>query len=265
MKLSYTTYLIGAGLSFDESVGLALSTGCAGIEFRTGNIFPHGVETSLTPEQRREKRRAIEDKYLEVSCLNSQFELHYADAAQRRAAVEGIGEMAGLAADLGCPSVRVFGNMIPEGVNAQDCVKYVGEALGEAARLAAPYGVDILLEMHGQYNYWGYALPAIKYAGMPNTGILYNCDNRDLVGGSIRETFSRVKRYVRHVHMHDFGMGYPYLQLFEELALMDYEGYVSAEINGSSEPARVLGLHNECVRALYDQARLRVGAGLAGR
>jgi len=265
MKLSYTTYMIGAGLSFEQSVELALATGCAGIEFRTGNIFPHGVEVSLTSAQRKEKRRYIEDRYLEVSCLNSQFELHNPDAKEREKVVEDIGRMAKLASDLGCPFVRVFGNNIPEGVNAQSCVQYVGEALGKAADLAAPYGVDILLEMHGQYNYWGYALPALKEAGRPNAGILYNCDNRDLVGGSVAETFSRVKDFVRHVHMHDVNKGYPYVQLFEELVRMGYGGYISAEIDGSAEPTRVLAIHNQCVRALYDLARLRVGVGLTGR
>jgi sugar phosphate isomerase/epimerase len=257
MKLSYTTYRIGAKLNFDESVELALVTGCAGIEFRTGNIFPHGVELSLTSEQRKEKRRIIEDKYLEVSCLNSQYELHNPDAGERAKIVENIGRMSELAADLGCPFVRVFGNIIPEGVNAQDCVRYVGEALGKAADLAAPYGVDILLEMHGQFNYWGYALPAVKYADRQNAGILYNCDMRDLVGGSMSETFSRVKGYVRHVHMHDFADGYPYRQLFDELVRMGYEGYVSAEIADSSEPVRVLRLHNECARSMYDMALMR--------
>ena len=264
MKLSYTTYRIGAKLSFDESVDLALATGCAGIEFRTGNIFPHGVEVSLTPGQRKEKRRIIEDKYLEVSCLNSQFELHNPDKAIRGKVVEDIGRMAELAGDLGCPFVRVFGNVIPDGINAQDCVKYVGEALGAAADIAAQYSVDILLELHGQFNYWGYALPALQYAGKRNTGILYNCDMRDLVGGSMRETFARVKAYVKHVHMHDIVLGYPYMQLLEELAGMKYDGYVSAEIDDSSEPVRVLGLHNACVRAMYDFARMRVGMGLTG-
>jgi len=256
--------LIGAKLNFNESIDLAIATGCAGIEFRTGNIFPHGIEVSLTPEQRKEKRRIFEDKYLEVSCLNSQFELHNPDAGKRRKVVEDIGRMAELAGDLNCPFVRVFGNIIPEGLDARECVKYVGEGLGEAAELAAQYGVDILLEMHGQYNFWGYALSALQYANRQNTGILYNCDARDLVGGSMRETFSRVKKYVKHVHMHDFDKGYPYLQLFEELVRMGYEGYVSAEITESSEQAKVLGLHNICTRTMYDLARLRVGVGLTG-
>jgi sugar phosphate isomerase/epimerase len=264
MKLSYTTWRIGAELDFDKSVELALATGCAGIEFRTGGLFPHGIETSLTAEQRKEKRRLFEDKYLEVSCLNSQFMMHDPDPAERTKIVEGIGQMAELAADLGCPSVRVFGNIIPDGVNAQDCVKYVGETLGKAADIAAPFSVDILIEMHGQFNFWGYTLAALKYANKPNTGILYNCDTRDLVGGSARETFLRVKDFVRHIHMHDLDRSYPYLQLFEELVRMDYDGYVSAEISGSSDPTAVLKLHNICVRTLYDLARLRVGVGLTG-
>ena len=253
MKLSYTTVSIAGKLNFDESVKLAKETGCAGLEFRTGNIFPHGIEVSLTKEARKEKRRIIEDNYLEIACLNSEFMLHNPDAAERAKIIEGAVRTAELAADLGCKRVRVFGNDIPKGVNAQDCVNYVGDTLAEIAGRAAPMNVDILLEMHGQFNYWGYTLPAVQRADRPNTGILYNCDTRDLVGGSVRETFSRVKNHVRHIHMHNIGE-YPYVELFTELIHMGYDGYLSAEIDASDDPVRVLKLHNECVRVMYELA-----------
>ena len=259
MKLSYTTYLIGKNLNFDESVALAVKTGCAGIEFRTGGIFPHGVEVSLTARQRKEKRRAIEDKFLEVACINSPHELHNPSAAERKKVVAAAVKSVELAADLGCTRVRIFGNHIPEKVNAQDCVAYVGEALGEIADEALPMGVDVLLEMHGQFNYWGYTIPAVKHADRCNVGLLYNCDNRDLVGGSVSETFSRVKPIVKHIHMHGVESGFPYLELFEELVRMDYQGYISAEVDATSDPYRVLKIQNTAVRALIDLARMRVG------
>ena len=83
MKLSYTTVSIAGKLNFDESVKLAKETGCAGLEFRTGYIFPHGIEISLSKEARKEKRRRIEDNYLEIACLNSEFMLHNPDAVNR--------------------------------------------------------------------------------------------------------------------------------------------------------------------------------------
>ncbi len=264
MKLSFTSVSIGKDLTFEQCLALAKDSGCAGLEFRTGNVFPHGIEVSLSKEERKTRRRQVEDQYLEVACLNSQYELHNPEAAERRKIVDGVAATAELAADLGCRMVRVFGNNVPAGVNAQDCVAYVAETLGQMADKAAPLGVTILLEMHGQFNYWGYTLPAVQAAGRANAAVLYNCDNRDLVSGNARETFLRVKPYVKHIHMHDVGREYPYLQLFEELVRMDYQGYLSAEIDGSSDPTRVMKLHNTAVRALIDLARLRVGVGLIG-
>ena len=265
MKLSYTTVSIAKNLDFEQSVALALDTGCAGIEFRTGGGFAHGVEVTLSPAQRSEKRRMLEDKYLEVVCINSEHEMHNPDPAERKKVIEKAIRNAELAADMGCTRMRIFGNIIPEGVNAQDCVAYVSDTLGEIADAALPMNVTILLEMHGKFNYWGYSLPTVERANRPNVGLLYNCDMRDLIGGSMHETFTRVKKHVRHVHTHDVGLGYPHLQLFEELVRMGYEDYVSAEIKETSDPTRVLRSHNQCMLALMELAKLRVGVGLTGR
>ena len=251
--------MIGKGLDLDQCIDLAVKSGCAGIEFRTGGIFEHGVETSLTEDERKAMRRKFEDHYLEVACLNTKHWFHFTDEAERRQNIEDAKNEAKLAYDLGCKKIRVFGNIIPEGVNAQECVAYVSAAVAEVADYALPYGVEVLLEMHGQFNYWGYTLDALALANRPNLGILYNCDKRDLVGGNMRETFSRVKKYVRHVHMHELCDIYPYHQLFEELVDMGYDGYVSAEVKATSDPVRVLSLHNRAINLYIEIAKYATG------
>jgi sugar phosphate isomerase/epimerase len=259
MKLSFTSVSIGKGLDLNRCIDYAVKSGCAGIEFRTGGNFEHGIELTLTEEQRKEVRRKFEDRYLEVSCLNTKYQFHYTDIEERRKNIEGAKNEVKLAYDLGCKRIRVFGNVIPDGINAQECVSYVSDAVAEVADYALQFGIEVLLEMHGQFNYWGYALAAVEKANRPNLGILYNSDKRDIVGGSIRETFNRVKKYVRHVHMHDICDAYPYDQLFEELVSMGYEGYVSAEISASSDPERVLCLHNRAVNLYIQLAKYATG------
>ena len=58
--------------------------------------------------------------------------------------------------------------------------------------------------------------------------------------------------------MKDLDRDYPYLQLIEELVKMDYQGYLSAEIGESSDPIRVLKLHNIAVKALIELAKERI-------
>jgi sugar phosphate isomerase/epimerase len=146
-----------------------------------------------------------------------------------------------LAADVNCKRVRVFGNDMPkEGLNGdtppdrRSVIRYVGDALRELGEFAEPHGVDVLLEMHGQFNYWGFAPEAVEHAGHPSVGIVYNSDNRDLVAGSVASTYNRVKQYIRHVHMHAFTRGFPYIELFSLLQRDGYDGYLSSEIDAEN-------------------------------
>ena len=85
--------------------------------------------------------------------------------------------------------------------------------------------------MHGQFNYWHFARTAVEHANHPGAGIVYNSDNRDLVGGSVASTYNRVRHLIRHVHMHQFTRGFPYVELFGLLQRDGYEGYLSSEFD----------------------------------
>jgi sugar phosphate isomerase/epimerase len=248
-------------LNFDESIALAKASGCAGIDFRTGSpppyTFDHGVELERTAEERKQMRRKLEDNYLEIASLNTDYRFESLDLTERQRNIDKAKLECELAHDLGCSRIRVFGNAIRT-EDARDCVAYVAKSLAEVADHAAPLGVTVMLEMHGQFNYWGYALEAMRLADRPNVGILYNCDARDLLNGSCIETFKRVEKYVRHIHMHDLSGPYPYVELFEELIRIGYDGYLSAEIKETPDPTRVMVLHNIGVRALIEIARRNV-------
>jgi len=148
-----------------------------------------------------------------------------------------------LAADINAGQIRVFGNDMPkEGVDGgsppprEDVMRYVGDSLRELGEFAEPHGVNVMLEMHGQFNYWHFAMTAVEHADHPQVSILYNCDNRDLVGGSVASTYNRVAHLIGHVHMHDFVNGFPYAELFGLLQRDGYDGYLSSEI-GKTDPS----------------------------
>lgn len=256
MKFSYTTYAIGKDLDFEDCIKLAHAGGCAGIEFRINDLdsdspgHRHGVQLDLQADERMQIRRRMEDEYLEIVQICTGFRFEYADEALRRRHIEGAQMAVDLAADLNAPFIRVFGNNIPKGVNAGDCTRWVGGALSNVADYALQKGIYILLEMHGQFNFWGYALGALDSAKRDNVGILYNCDKRDLVGGSVLPTYERVAAHIRHVHLHNFEDDFPYQELFFLLNRDGYTGYVSAEIQPSQDPLRVMALTGALYRAL---------------
>lgn len=252
MKLSIDTWVFCADMSLEKIIESCRAGGYAGIEFRAEDEQKHGVELEATPAQRLEIRRKIEDAYLEVSCISTSQCLHQFEEKKRRASIDRAKRYVDLAADLDCLAIRVFGDgdRIGPDMNPHDAILTTAEALREVAEHAEGSDVTVAFEMHGQFNYWKYALGVVEQADHPNAAINYNCDRRDLVGGSLRETFTRVHEYIEHVHLHDLEADFPYVELFGFLQEDGYEGYCSLEVDyRGGDPEKVMALYGELWRA----------------
>ena len=230
MKLSLDTYSIGTDFTLRDLLQLLPANGFAGVEFRCEANQKHGVEPEIAKAERQRIRTLLEAAGLEVSCLSTSQRFESPDPSVRQAVIDRVKQFIDLAADLGCERIRTFGNNFPPAVPKPQVIQYVGESLRECAKYAEDKGVDVLLEMHGQFYYWEYCLGAVKVADHPNVAINYNCDLRDLVDGSVGFTFNQVKDYVRHVHLHDLeNPGFPYKELFSLLKGVNYSSFCSLE------------------------------------
>jgi sugar phosphate isomerase/epimerase len=259
MKLSLDTYAIGTDLTLRDLLELLPANGFDGVEFRCEANQKHGVEPEIDQAGRRRIRALLEQAGIEVACLSTSQRFESPDPLARQAVVERVKQFIDLAADLGCGRIRTFGNDFPPGVPRQQVIQYVGEALRECGKYAEGKGVDVLLEMHGQFYYWEYCLGAVQIADHPNVAINYNCDQRDLVDGSVAFTFGQVKEHVRHVHLHELeNPDFPYKELFGLLKEMNYGGFCSLE-EGYREGGerKVIALY----AALYREIVAQVGSG----
>jgi sugar phosphate isomerase/epimerase len=243
LKLSLLTYNMARNWELPKIIEFARQGGFSGVEFRAESKHLHGVELETTPEYRRDVRDRMQDAYLEIACIGLSSRFDTPDRQQRKAVVERTKRFVELAAEVGCRRLRVFGNDMPkQGMGGdvppdrESVLKYVGEALHELGEFGDSHTVDILLEMHGQFNYWHFARTAVEHADHARVGLVYNCDNRDLVGGSVASTYSRVRHLIRHIHMHEFTSGFPYPELFGLLQRDGYEGYCSTELGTEVPP-----------------------------
>lgn len=256
MKLSLDTYAIGTDLTLSDLLELLPANGFQGVEFRCEANQKHGVELEATKEERERIRTLLDAAGIEVSCLSTGQRYESPDPAVRQAAIDRTKRFIDLAADLRCGRIRVFGNDFPPGVDKPQVVQYVGESLRECGKHAEGTGVDVLLEMHGQFYYWEYCLGAIKIADHPNVAINYNCDLKDLVDGSVAFTFGKVKDHIRHVHIHQLeDPSFPYKELFGILKEMNYSNFLSLEegYRGGGEK-KVIALY----AALYREIMVQV-------
>jgi sugar phosphate isomerase/epimerase len=256
MKLSFDTYAIGSDFTLRELIEFLPANGFQGVEFRCEAGQKHGVEPEIPKEERRRVKTLLHEAGLEVSCLSTGQRYDAPDPSVRRRAIDRTKQFIDLAADLECGRIRVFGNDFPPGVDKNQVVQYVGESLRECGEYAEGKGVDVLLEMHGEFYYWEYALGAVKVADHPNVALNYNCDRRDLVDGSAAFTFNKVKDYIRHVHMHQLeDPTFPYKELFGILKEMGYEHFISLE-QGYREGGerKVIALYAALFREIMAQA-----------
>jgi sugar phosphate isomerase/epimerase len=255
MKLSLDTYSIGTNLTLRDLLELLPAHGIAGVEFRCEANQKHGVEPEITSAERREISALLTGAGLQVSCLSTGQRFDSTDPAVRRAVVQRVKQFVDLAADLGCGRIRTFGNDFPPGIPKSDVIQYVGEALRMCGEYAQDKGVDVLLEMHGEFYYWEYALGAVRAADHPNVAINYNCDMRDLVDGSVAFTLGQVKDYLRHVHLHELeDPRFPYKELFRILREMGYSGFLSLEEDHrEGGEKRVIALYAALYREMLAQ------------
>lgn len=240
MLLGTVTYNIAKDWDLPTILSQLEELRFAGVELRT--THKHGVEVTLSADERREVRKRFDDSPVELAGLGSAFEYHSNDPAEVKRNIEGTKEYVRLAHDVGSPGVKVRPNGVPRGDDVGETLKRIGAALHEVGEDAAGFGVEIRVEVHGTVTQ---LLPniakMIAYADHPNVFVCWNSNPADVVDGSIAGTFGLVADRIREVHLRDLtDEGYPWRDLFARLGKIGYEGYTLAEIPESSDPTRVL-------------------------
>jgi len=242
LQLGIVTYNIAKDWDLPTILQKLEALGYGGVELRT--THRHGVEVSLSADERREVRKRFEDSPVELVGLGSAFEYHSADPAVVRKNVEETKEYVRLAHDVGALGVKVRPNGIPKGEDPEAAFRRIGDALREVGEDAEGQGVEIRVEVHGAgTSEWPGFARIIEHANHPNVGVCWNSNPQDVPpkGGSIEPNFRLVADKIRTVHLRDLtDEKYPWRELFALLDASGYEGYTLAEIPESADPDRVL-------------------------
>ncbi len=229
MKFGLVTYQWGRDWDLPTLIANCERAAVLGVELRTEHA--HRVESSLSAEQRREVKKRFADSPVTLVGLGTNFAFHHVDQAKLRADIDGAKEYIRLCRDVGGCGVKVKPNDLPKGVSQEKTTEQIGKSLNELARFGADYGQEIRLEVHG-----GCApLPIMKQimdvADHPNVGVCWNCNSQDLDGEGLEHNFNLVKdRFGDTAHIRELNVSdYPYQQLMNLLAAMDYDGWVLLE------------------------------------
>jgi sugar phosphate isomerase/epimerase len=205
LQLGIVTYNIAKDWDLPTILKRLEALEYGGVELRT--THKHGVEVSLTPEQRREVRQRFADSPIELAGLGSAFEYHAADPEVVRQNIEGTKAYVRLAHDVGAPGVKVRPNGVPRGADPDATFRQIGRALHEVGEDAAGFGVEIRVEVHGGVTQeWPGFAKIIAYADHPNVFVCWNSNPTDAQDGSVRANFRLVADKIREVHLRDLPL-----------------------------------------------------------
>lgn len=243
MHLGLLTYNIAREWDLDTLLTKAKELLFEGVEFRVDAKHAHGVELERTGVERKEIAQKIADSGL-INCgLGSGCRYDSPDEGKLRESIERTKALLQLSADLGAPGLKVFGNNFHEdqGISKEATIEQVGKAVKECARTANDLGVELRFEMHGDFSPPEHCLKVLELADEPSLCLIYNSDRRDVVDGSVAQTIARVRKFVKHIHMHDIvDPEYPHQEMLRIFKDSGYDGFAVAEIQASSDPERVL-------------------------
>jgi sugar phosphate isomerase/epimerase len=251
MKLGIVTYQLGKDWDVATLIEKLAALKYQGVELRTEHA--HGVEDTLSREQRADVKRRFGESPVELVGLGTTFEYHSLDADVVRKNVEGTKSYCELAKDVGAQGVKVRPNGHNEaaGVPREQTLDQIGRALHECGDAARDNGVQIRLEMHATVGDAKDMRRVIDVADHPNVWLCWNSNARFDVdeNGSVKSDFDLVKDKLGLVHLHDLtDEAYPWAELLGLLKGNGYQGYCLAECApASSDPERVLAYF----RALY--------------
>ena len=256
MKLSFST-LGCPDWRLDRILDAAGREGYDGVELR----FLEGDAVlwrrpELTGGGLLESLRRLRDAGLAVSCVDTGSYFHHADPAVRRRDIDEAVRAMELAARLGAPGIRVFGDTVQPGADLDSTRGWIAEALAELAA-KAPTGVGVWIESHGDFAPAAATRAILDRLECAGVGVVWDPANAfEAVGETPEEGARTLGDAVRHVHLKDLrpasdgsprrwtpalpghgAFGAAALRVFELLERAGYAGWVSFEWEKKWHPA----------------------------
>lgn len=243
MKLGLVTYQWGKDWDVPTLIKNCTAANFSGVELRSSHA--HGVELSLTPEQRAEVRKQFADSSVAVVGIGSACEYHAVDQAVVKKNIEETKQYVLLSKEIGGSGVKVRPNGLPMEVPVEQTVAQIGRALHEVAEFAQEHGQEIRLEVHGQGTMEIPVLHQImQAANHKNAVVCWNCNKSDMNGAGLEANFKLVQDKIHTVHIHDLTKNnYPWPELFALLKGISFSGWTLVE--ESNIPADIVAAMKE--------------------
>ncbi len=199
-------------LALDDMLLLANRFGYDGVEPRIQAGHNHGIELEASASSRRESMNKARDAGIALCCIATS--CAYADPGSTEVNTDATRRAIDLAADLGCPAIRVFGGAIPEDLTRDQATDLLATALRSVAAHAADRGITVAMETHDSWCDPAHVAEVMRRVDHP--AIAVNWDIMHPVrqaGCTMDQAFETLRPWIRHVHFHDGAIPLKRLEL----------------------------------------------------
>lgn len=243
MKVSFST-LACPDWTMPQVVAIAAREGYDGVELR----FVQGEDSLwklpvFSGKELASTKRALADHALTISCLDTSCRFHFPEAAERGRWITEGKRMADLAAELGAPGLRVFGDTIQPGADRASTRSWIADSIRELAEATAAKGIEIWIENHGDFAGAGETAAILEQSASTNAGVVWDPVNSFVATQEQpADSASRLGASIRHVHIKDIQRnqdswsyvltgegGFPLPKLKAVLQGLQYDRFLSFE------------------------------------
>jgi len=246
MRFGLVTYQWGKDWDLPTLIANCKKTGLLGVELRTQHA--HGVETNLNASQRADVKKQFADNSIICIGYGSNFEYHNPDPKILRENIEQTKEYIKLCKDIGATGIKVKPNYLPPEVPKEKTIAQIAASLNEVGKFAQDYGQLVRVEAHGVFTQEVPNMKAIfDQVTEPNVKICWNSNPTDINPPGLEGNFNMVKKWIGDtVHVHELNIGdYPYQQLFNLFASIDFNGWILLEAEAIPSPTDKLSAMKE--------------------
>ena len=248
MQLGLVTYNIAKDWDVEAIIQKLEAARFDAVELRTEH--KHGVEPSLSREERQKVRDRFARSKVRLLSLGSTCEFQSPDQAVRDKNVATCKQFIELAHDLGAYGVKVRPNTFPQGVPHETTIRGIAQALRQCGEYGARFGVEVWLEVHGRETQNPPNIHAmLQQCNHEAVGACWNSNPTDVVSGSVKQSFDLLRPYLKSCHINELTSSYPWRELFTLMRKSGYDRWTLCEVAESKEPERFLAYY----RALWTE------------
>jgi sugar phosphate isomerase/epimerase len=202
LRLCFST-LVCPQWSLDQIIAVAKENGIGGVDFRGVRDEIDITRLAAFTDMLQVTLADFRANDLRLPCLNTSVTLVSPAPERWQMFLEEWQRHAQLAQRTGTRYLRMFGGAVPKEMSRDEARQLAQRRLRQLSKMSRPFGCMPLLETHDDWTTSEQVLELLHELDPEEAGVLWDIEHPFRRGEAPADTVSRLRRYIRHVHVKD--------------------------------------------------------------